>query len=304
VEDHKVLGVAALATPEEITAAYRRLAREFHPDRHPSASREERTRQEAAMAQINAAYSAMRRHAEANRPRADPESSSLLGPPELTSVCEICGHTPTLASAFAFQAGLLASRRCYTMRSRLCGACALAVGRTYQDRTLRGGWGGPATSLGNVKLIVENTRGLRRAAGLESPRRVAGVRAHLTRPMPPGEPVLLRSSFWFVVLCVLFATVGTLLGARHLVTGSETGSGEQLLSRFAIGQCLAGTEHVVAVRCSLPHRAQIAARVAEPGDCPDAAPLFLQVAERVWCARASATTDTAQEAVPAGGVAN
>lgn len=53
-----LLGVSPDATPEELTRAYRRLAKEWHPDRLATS--------EAAwrMAQINAAYDAARAHAE------------------------------------------------------------------------------------------------------------------------------------------------------------------------------------------------------------------------------------------------
>lgn len=49
-----VLGVSPTATPEDIAATYRRLAKEWHPDRGGGAAAE------ARMAEINAAYDLLR----------------------------------------------------------------------------------------------------------------------------------------------------------------------------------------------------------------------------------------------------
>ena len=49
-----VLGLPPTATPQEIAAAYRRLAKQWHPDRAPGANAERR------MAEINAAYDLLR----------------------------------------------------------------------------------------------------------------------------------------------------------------------------------------------------------------------------------------------------
>lgn len=54
VDPFALLGVAPDATPDELAAAYRRLAKEWHPDRQVTAEATWR------MAQINAAYDAAR----------------------------------------------------------------------------------------------------------------------------------------------------------------------------------------------------------------------------------------------------
>jgi hypothetical protein len=54
MDPHGVLGVPPTATPEEIAATYRRLAKEWHPDRGGGADAESR------MAEINAAYDLLR----------------------------------------------------------------------------------------------------------------------------------------------------------------------------------------------------------------------------------------------------
>jgi hypothetical protein len=55
MDPHAVLGVAPTATPEEIAATYRRLAKEWHPDRGPRGAAAE-----SRMAEINAAYDLLR----------------------------------------------------------------------------------------------------------------------------------------------------------------------------------------------------------------------------------------------------
>jgi hypothetical protein len=54
MDPHGVLGVPPTATPDEIAATYRRLAKEWHPDRGGGAAAETR------MAEINAAYDLLR----------------------------------------------------------------------------------------------------------------------------------------------------------------------------------------------------------------------------------------------------
>lgn len=54
MDPHGVLGVSPTATPEDVAATYRRLAKEWHPDRGGGAAAE------ARMAEINAAYDLLR----------------------------------------------------------------------------------------------------------------------------------------------------------------------------------------------------------------------------------------------------
>ena len=58
----EVLGLGAGASPEEIAAAYRRLARTYHPDKVAGETLEVREFAEAKMKQINAAYSELKLH--------------------------------------------------------------------------------------------------------------------------------------------------------------------------------------------------------------------------------------------------
>jgi hypothetical protein len=53
---YALLGLIPGATPEQIKSAYRRLARELHPDVHPNASAVERNALAARFAAIHAAY--------------------------------------------------------------------------------------------------------------------------------------------------------------------------------------------------------------------------------------------------------
>jgi DnaJ-domain-containing protein 1 len=63
-----VLGLADGASPDEIGAAYRQLARAHHPDKVANGPREVREESERRMKEINAAYSLLR-HAFGERPR-------------------------------------------------------------------------------------------------------------------------------------------------------------------------------------------------------------------------------------------
>jgi hypothetical protein len=57
MDPHAVLGVAPGASADEITSAYRKLAKRWHPDRAPGAAAE------ARMVEINAAYELLRSEA-------------------------------------------------------------------------------------------------------------------------------------------------------------------------------------------------------------------------------------------------
>jgi DnaJ-like protein len=75
VDPYAVLGLAPGAPERDVTAAYRELAKRWHPDRGAGAEREQR------MAEINAAYDLLRSTAETERrrPRPAPAGSRRRG---------------------------------------------------------------------------------------------------------------------------------------------------------------------------------------------------------------------------------
>jgi DnaJ domain len=80
VDPFSVLGVAPGASPEEVAAAYRELAKAWHPDRRGGAGEEK-------MAEINVAYELLRAgeaqqraSRPARRPAADPGKGARLSP--------------------------------------------------------------------------------------------------------------------------------------------------------------------------------------------------------------------------------
>ena len=55
-DPYEVLGVSREASEQDIKKAFRRLARELHPDLHPLATDEERRDLEVRFAEVAAAY--------------------------------------------------------------------------------------------------------------------------------------------------------------------------------------------------------------------------------------------------------
>jgi DnaJ domain len=73
MDPYAVLGLAPGAPDRDVTAAYRELAKRWHPDRGAGAERERR------MAEINAAYDLLRSAAETRRHRPRPAPASSGG---------------------------------------------------------------------------------------------------------------------------------------------------------------------------------------------------------------------------------
>jgi molecular chaperone DnaJ len=67
-EVREILGLELIATRQEIKAAYRRLARRWHPDRAP---KEEEAAFRARMQEVNAAYQRLKEFLENYRYRLD-----------------------------------------------------------------------------------------------------------------------------------------------------------------------------------------------------------------------------------------
>jgi hypothetical protein len=70
VDPHTVLGLDADASPDEVTAAYRREAKRWHPDRAPGAHTQ------LKMSEVNAAYELLRADLWQQRRRDRPASSA------------------------------------------------------------------------------------------------------------------------------------------------------------------------------------------------------------------------------------
>lgn len=78
IDPHAVLGVGPDSPPDELSAAYRELAKRWHPDRnrtHPPAEAERR------MAEINAAYDVVRSEVWQQRKRGGGARSAPVRPP-------------------------------------------------------------------------------------------------------------------------------------------------------------------------------------------------------------------------------
>jgi curved DNA-binding protein CbpA len=97
-DPYAVLGVASTATPEEVVAAYRALARRHHPDVSAEADAEHR------MAEINAAWSVLRDPAK----RAEWDQANAVDPPSTaseTAAARARKHAPRAHDAGAARPG-------------------------------------------------------------------------------------------------------------------------------------------------------------------------------------------------------
>jgi hypothetical protein len=281
MDAHEMLGVSPDATSEEVTQAYRRLARTLHPDVHPGSSPEERERYSRLMTRLNHAYRSISspraaRGVDGWKPRGvrDPTRDE----------CSMCGHAPAASVTFRYQEGALFARRRYSLRSTLCRDCGRAVGRAHQDRTLRRGFWGPTLFVTNVGVVVDNARSLRTITRLGRPTRAVGVRARLPTPMPPGDPVALRAGFWTLPLVVVLLVFGV-IGFRALA-----GPDPSPAASFVPGACLVGTDPYAPVPCHDHHDAHVVALVDRTGKCPASTHASVVEGRGVLCVRPTGRT--------------
>ena len=127
VTHHDTLGVPSDASRAEIAAAYRRLAKQVHPDAHPSASLEDRRARESAMARLNLAYSAARGAAARLAVVREPEEPVRF-PPTPPGACDVCGASPVDTYVVKLRSAWMASALHNAPELELCDACARTLG--------------------------------------------------------------------------------------------------------------------------------------------------------------------------------
>jgi hypothetical protein len=273
----EVLGVSASATDQEVSAAYHRLAKEFHPDAHPGASQAERLHYEEAMSRINAAYDALKtqsgRASQATSEAHDP-TSRFRSP--VSGECDLCGSSPAREFHFEYQTAWIFSARRYSSTLELCRACALAMGRAHQNRTLDTGWYGIFAFFWNFGVVFRNASGLRAAAAMPSPTQHDEVVAPLRGPVAPTPPLLRRGGAWFAAALVAVVIVVI------VVFGSKS-SDAPLHTNFEVGACVQGTGTVTPVDCSASHSGKIVDSADSPNGCPAAATGYVTDGGTVYC---------------------
>ena len=213
MDPYETLGVSSDAAPGAVAAAFRERARRVHPDRHPGASPARVAELGGEMALLSHAYTAILAERRGSAPPAvdRPQRAPASGE------CSMCGHAPGIEMTFEYQRGVLVWRRHYLLRTWLCRDCGRAIGRGWQDRTLRGGLWGPTLLVRNVGVVNRNARQLRLAATLAPPQPVRDVKAGLPAPIGPAHPVCLREGFWVVMAVGSFLLVTmTMLAASWI----------------------------------------------------------------------------------------
>jgi hypothetical protein len=263
-----VLGVPESASDDEVASAHRRLAREFHPDAHPGASAAERASYEAAMAQINVAYDAIktsqRRASYARAEERGHAAPTARAPGD--GECDLCGSVPAQQFVFEYQTAWLLTVRRYVSSAELCRQCALAMGRGHQNRTLYAGWWGVAALFTNFGVVARNARQLQRARQLAPPQPQLDVIAPLPYPAPHSKGTFRRGGVWFATLLLAGLCVVVFLVGQNASTRPEA-----VPDAWSASSCVLGTERPTPIDCGKPHDAKVVGRVFNPADCPASA---------------------------------
>jgi hypothetical protein len=270
----QVLGIPSDATDAEITAAYRALAKRFHPDQHPGASPSEKHQFAKAMSRINTAYNTLKSasaRAEYLAWLQQQITVTQYRPPR-SGECALCGSSPAAWFRFDQLKAWVIASALHTAEASLCRECALSYGRAKQNSTLLTGWWGVLAPFRNIAAIFRNARSLRVASTLGSPRGSApDVVAMFPRPLHPGRSVFRRPGVWVSSIVVL------------IVGGIAAGSASSSQPGWVVGSCVKGFTTASPVSCSEPHDGRIVAITSLAAACPSAAESYVEGDGSVYC---------------------
>lgn len=203
---YEVLGVSPAVSDRGLQAAYRDLAKAYHPDLHAAAGPLIQSRMQAAMAHVNEAYRVLsdpvlRREyddalTESLRSRQQPRSTRKARH-RWGDECEFCGSTPVSNVRLTQLTGLLVTRRIRLIEAGLCRTCGIEIFRSMTSRTLVTGWWGIISFFANALAIFRNVDEWNDLRRLDEPRRRndAEILTPLQRPLAPGRPLWLRPGF-------------------------------------------------------------------------------------------------------------
>jgi hypothetical protein len=290
-----ILGITPAASTDEVDAAWRGLAKQFHPDRFPEADTEGRKRLNDAMARINAAHSALKDPAQRaaiirERTTPSPNRPAQRGP--VVGECDLCGSAPAEQFTFRHQTAWLIGAQQWRIDAELCRDCAMAFGRAKQNRTLLTGWWGVLSFFRNLGIIAGNASGLSRAGRMRAPQRDQRVVTPLTSPLPQGKPLLARAGVW--VTAIAIAGLGVVAVNDAQTSGANTSNSNassyrppaaaaQREATWAVGSCITGSSMVEPVPCSSYHTGRIVGRTTSPQLCDASTESYVEDGAIVWC---------------------
>ena len=296
-----LLGVEYTATEEEIAAAWKEKAKKLHPDRFPDVPDSVRDVLTQEMARVNEAYRLLKDDLDGARRQfkpapgtpsgSDPQSQrpdaqsrhSRTSRPRAT--CDICGSLHVKDVKFTRQVGLIFQRRVGRVENRLCRSCALAIGRSFQTKTLAAGWWGTISFFTNFGYVFGNAKQLRDIGRMAPPEAPEGFR---TMPIDPGKEVWKRPLSYvgigvFAVIAVIAATSDSSTSApRSSVPGLERVDPDTVVD-WSVGSCIDGFSSVVPVDCSVPHTGKIVSRTGSSDNCPIYAETYVERGILVYC---------------------
>lgn len=286
---YDVLGVRRDASMEELTSAWRSLARNLHPDQHPGSSPAEQAQWDQAMAAVNEAYTVLKdpgQRREYNDALDSYTARSTMRPPN-ENECILCGSGPAAAFTFSHQVAFLIASRATGLEGRLCRNCAQGFGRSKQNRTLWTGWWGFPAVFVNLAHVGRNAGQLVKARRLDAPHRDPDVVAPLPGPVPPGRSVFARTGVWAVaLLLVVLAASGAADTAQPDTQFASVPSAPPSID-WKITACVdenSGTGLVYPVTCDEPHIGVVVAQARSQYACPSSTDATVgDDASGVWC---------------------
>jgi len=270
---YEVLGVNKSSTQDQIRAAYRNLAKEFHPDRHSNEGDADLANYAIRMSRLSEAYEVLgneesrRRYDELGSVewKSSRERNVQIRRPNAYE-CMFCAYHPVATATLRRNVGMVFFRRHATFTVRACRGCGMNLAREMQNSTLAFGWLGVISFFANLVAVFGNAVAIIRFNRLDDPKPpVDQVARPIWEPSYQGKSIFLRTGVYVAAIVLVIA--GAIIGNDASKNTTSTAISNH---NWATNECVSSSGHYITgvVSCSSTHFGTIVAIVLNERSCP------------------------------------